>query len=108
MGRACRPVGEGGHGVYGRLRVCRIARPVARADERFVRTAAWGLYGQQLDRGQSKFRKLIPIKNTTVLADRFETIAEVLQKAGYVTATMGKWHLGKDPTTQGFDVNVLG
>jgi len=59
-------------------------------------------------RGQSKFRKLIPIKNNTVLANRFVTIAEVLQKAGYVTATMGKWHLGTDPTTQGFDVNIAG
>ena len=75
-----------------------------------------GLYGPRhgvftvsnSDRGQSKFRKLVPIKNTTVLSDRFETIAEVLQKAGYVTATMGKWHLGKDPTTQGFDVNIAG
>ncbi len=75
-----------------------------------------GLYGPRhgvftvanSDRGQSKFRKLIPIKNTRELAGRFETIAEVLQKAGYVTATMGKWHLGKDPATQGFDVNVGG
>jgi len=60
------------------------------------------------DRGQAKFRKLIPTKNTTVLADRFVTIAESLQSAGYVTATMGKWHLGADPTTQGFDVNIAG
>ena len=75
-----------------------------------------GLYGPRhgvytvanSDRGQSKYRKLVPIKNTRELAGQFETIAEVLQKAGYVTATMGKWHLGKDPTTQGFDVNIAG
>lgn len=39
------------------------------------------------------------------------TLAEVLKKAGYVTAHMGKWHLGGegfDPTTQGFDVNIAG
>jgi len=60
------------------------------------------------DRGKAQFRKLIPTKNTTVLADRFVTIAESLQSAGYVTATMGKWHLGTDPTTQGFDVNIAG
>ena len=60
------------------------------------------------DRGKAQFRKLIPTKNTTVLADRFVTIAESLQSAGYVTATMGKWHLGADPTTQGFDVNIAG
>ncbi|SVE04959.1 uncharacterized protein METZ01_LOCUS457813, partial [marine metagenome] len=59
-------------------------------------------------RGSAKHRKLIPIKNTTVLADEFVTVVEVLQAGGYVTATMGKWHLGKDPTTQGFDVNVAG
>jgi len=75
-----------------------------------------GLYGPRhgvytvanADRGQSKFRKLIPIKNTTELADRFVTIAEVLKETGYVTATMGKWHLGADPTSQGFDVNIAG
>ena len=60
------------------------------------------------DRGKAAFRKLIPIKNKTVLADKFVTIAESLKAAGYVTATMGKWHLGEDPTTQGFDVNIAG
>ena len=60
------------------------------------------------DRGKAKDRKLIPTPNTTILADRFVTIAEALQGAGYVTAHVGKWHLGEDPTTQGFDVNVAG
>ncbi|MBC8347000.1 MAG: sulfatase [Verrucomicrobia bacterium] len=60
------------------------------------------------DRGSSKHRKLIPVKNATELADEFVTIAEALKPSGYVTATMGKWHLGDDPTTQGFDVNVAG
>ena len=59
-------------------------------------------------RGNDKFRKLVPIKNTTVLADKFVTIAEALRAGRYVTATIGKWHLGPDPTTQGFDVNVGG
>jgi arylsulfatase A-like enzyme len=60
------------------------------------------------DRGKAEYRKLIPIKNKTVLADKFVTIAESLRAAGYATATMGKWHLGADPTTQGFDVNIAG
>ena len=60
------------------------------------------------DRGSAKHRKIIPIKNTVHLAERFVTIGEALQAGGYVTATMGKWHLGDDPTTQGFDVNVAG
>ncbi|NOX55464.1 MAG: sulfatase [Planctomycetes bacterium] len=59
-------------------------------------------------RGRDRYRKLVPIENKTVLDDRFVTIAEALHAAGYVTATMGKWHLGKDPTTQGFDVNIAG
>jgi arylsulfatase A-like enzyme len=60
------------------------------------------------DRGSSKHRKLIPIKNTIHLAEKFITLGEAFKAGGYVTATMGKWHLGEDPTTQGFDVNVAG
>ncbi len=39
------------------------------------------------------------------------TIAEMLKPAGYVSASIGKWHLGGDgflPTDQGFDKNVGG
>ena len=60
------------------------------------------------DRGKASLRKIIPTKNTTVLADEFVTMAEALKTGGYTTATMGKWHLGKDPTTQGFDINIAG
>ena len=60
------------------------------------------------DRGKASLRKIIPTKNTTVLADEFVTMAEALKMGGYTTATMGKWHLGKDPTTQGFDINIAG
>lgn len=59
-------------------------------------------------RGNHPFRKLEPIENKTVLDDKFITMAEALKTNGYVTATMGKWHLGADPTTQGFDVNIAG
>ena len=59
-------------------------------------------------RGNHKFRKLEPTPNKTVLAPDFITMAESLQSGGYVTASMGKWHLGESPTTQGFDVNVAG
>jgi len=59
-------------------------------------------------RGNHPYRKLEPIPNKTVLDDGFITIAEALKPSGYVSATMGKWHLGEDPTTQGFDVNIAG
>ena len=63
-------------------------------------------------RGQSRFRKLIPIENTTVLDPKIVTIAEAIKPAGYVSASIGKWHLGNDPQSgpkaQGFDVNVAG
>jgi arylsulfatase A-like enzyme len=60
------------------------------------------------ERGRAKLRKLIPVKNRTTLADGVVTLAEALKSAGYVTAHMGKWHLGPDPKTQGFDVNIGG
>ncbi|HEV3137843.1 MAG TPA: sulfatase, partial [Pirellulales bacterium] len=49
------------------------------------------------------FRQELPLEETT--------IAELLHDAGYVTGTIGKWHLGGagfEPTRQGFDSNVGG
>ncbi len=64
------------------------------------------------DRGKASLRKLIPIPNKTVLDPDKITIAEVLKEAGYVSASIGKWHLGNDPEAgpiaQGFDVNIGG
>lgn len=60
------------------------------------------------DRGNTKLRRIVPTPNTTVLHDSVITIAEMLKTAGYRTGTFGKWHLGEDPTTQGFDINIGG
>jgi arylsulfatase A-like enzyme len=57
-------------------------------------------------RGISAHRKLQIVPGTSVLDDGIVTWAEVLRKAGYRTGMFGKWHLGEDPTTQGFDVAV--
>jgi arylsulfatase A-like enzyme len=60
------------------------------------------------DRGSARTRKVIPVANQTVLADSIYTLAEMFRDQGYTTGTFGKWHLGDDPTTQGFYVNVAG
>ena len=59
-------------------------------------------------RGDARTRKLIPIKNQRGLTPEVITLAEALRAAGYRTGHFGKWHLGDDPDTQGFDVNVAG
>lgn len=60
------------------------------------------------DRGHKKTRKLIPTPNTKTLADSVLTLAEVLHTEGYATCSIGKWHIGEDPTSQGFDINIGG
>ncbi len=60
------------------------------------------------DRGNAENRKLIPIKNTTVLDRSFQTLPESLKKNGYATCMAGKWHLSSDPLPYGFDENFGG
>jgi arylsulfatase A-like enzyme len=65
------------------------------------------------ERGDSSLRRLIPVKNNTVLAPSFVTIAEELKNAGYSTGLIGKWQLGEksqntDPKSQGFDYVIGG
>jgi arylsulfatase A-like enzyme len=56
--------------------------------------------------------KTIPPNSRTFLDTVEYTIAEALRDAGYVTAHMGKWHMGLDepyfPDQQGFQVTVHG
>ncbi|MEE2738805.1 MAG: sulfatase [Planctomycetota bacterium] len=59
-------------------------------------------------RGPARHRKLVPTKNTTRLSRRFLSMADLMKSNGYTTATVGKWHLGRDPGLHGFDVNVGG
>jgi arylsulfatase A-like enzyme len=59
-------------------------------------------------RGDEKTRQLIPIKNTPFLDTSVYTLPKMLQNAGYVTGSFGKWHVGMDPRQQGIDVNVGG
>ena len=60
------------------------------------------------ERGVAAYRKVVPVTNRRHLPDEQLTLAEALQRAGYRTIHLGKWHLGSDPTTQGFDENIGG
>ncbi len=60
------------------------------------------------DRGDARTRKLVPSPNEDVLSSDFKTLGKVFQEAGFKTAVMGKWHIGDDPTKQGFDVHQGG
>ncbi len=51
--------------------------------------------------GQNSTYNTFPVSINTV-APEFESLAEVLKKSGYVSARLGKWHIGDD--NQGFDV----
>jgi len=60
------------------------------------------------ERGDSRTRRIVPASNLVTLPDQYYTMAEAFQDAGYSTCSIGKWHLGEDPRTQGFDNNVGG
>ncbi|MBI3838865.1 MAG: sulfatase [Planctomycetia bacterium] len=56
-------------------------------------------------------RRLIPPVTVGNLPHRELTIAKRAQRAGYLTALVGKWHLGDAayyPETHGFDINIGG
>lgn len=59
-------------------------------------------------RGKAKDRGLEHIPGVDTLDPEIVTWAECLDEAGYLTASMGKWHLSKSPLDYGFDVNVGG
>ncbi len=58
------------------------------------------------ERGKSKDRRIIPVENKTKISLNKITIAEALKPAGYVSAAIGKWHIGHTPREQGFDVGM--
>lgn len=57
------------------------------------------------------FEKLIPPPWALRLEPAEVTLAERLRAAGYATASIGKWHLGRDDagaTAQGFELDIAG
>ena len=72
-------------------------------------STAHGIYTvSPSDRGNIRTRRIIPTINRDSLDSQFYTLAEALQESGYTTCSIGKWHLGNDPRTQGMNVNVGG
>lgn len=59
-------------------------------------------------RGRAEHRRLLHVPGTDTLDPKIKTWAHQLQAAGYATASIGKWHLSKDPCEYGFDVNIGG
>ena len=59
-------------------------------------------------RGNPKHRRLQYIPGTNTLDPSIKTWAKTIQDAGYTTATIGKWHLSRNPLPYGFDVNIGG
>ena len=59
-------------------------------------------------RGNAKHRKLLHIPGVNTLRPDISTWAQQLQKAGYKTASIGKWHLSNDPVPYGFHHNIGG
>lgn len=60
------------------------------------------------DRGDARTRKIIPTPTNNKIPDGAITIGKLFQNAGFVTGIFGKWHIGEDPTKQGFDVHKGG
>ena len=59
-------------------------------------------------RGNPKFRRLEHIAGKNSLNPDVQTWAKFAKSHGYSTASIGKWHLGRDPTIHGFDLNIGG
>ncbi len=63
------------------------------------------------ERGSPGQRIVEPQTRTRLPNEEYVTYAEVMRDAGYHTAFMGKWHLGRDPylpDNQGFEVVIGG
>ena len=63
-------------------------------------------------RGDRPDQQLLQVEDLNHLDLQYETLADILKRAGYTTAHIGKWHLGIGdeyfPQHRGFDINIAG
>lgn len=88
--------------AYASAPVCLPARAgllTGKAPARLHMTAVFDRDGGEMPLLPPQWRNQLPLEE--------RTLPERLQERGYLTAIIGKWHLGKeDPRRHGFDVNV--
>jgi len=121
-------LGLSGHAIYETPHIDRLAREGVRFTDAYANapncapTRASLLSGQYTPRhglltvppaarGSASQRKLLVPETRTELPLGVVTVAEALRSAGYATASIGKWHLGRrghGPTDQGFDYSIGG
>jgi len=58
------------------------------------------------DRGKSEDRRVIPVVNSRKISLDKITVAEAISSEGYVSAAIGKWHVGHSPEEQGFTIGI--
>lgn len=56
------------------------------------------------DRGKAADRRLIPVPNNEFVDTSKISIADALRGGGYITAAIGKWHIGGTAAEHGFDI----
>ena len=104
-------LGAGGVAVHQRLRrVGLLANPRGTDDRQALRAAAHDHLVRRLA-GAGPPSQAAAADSVGNLPLDEVTLAERLRAAGYLTALVGKWHLGDAghyPETQGFDVNIGG
>ncbi|SHO63059.1 sulfatase [Algoriphagus zhangzhouensis] len=72
-------------------------------------TPAHGIYTvSPADRGNPKTRRIVPSHNENSIKPNSYTLGNLFKDQGYVTASVGKWHVSENPKDFGFDVNVAG
>ncbi len=98
-------------GAYSACPVCSPSRAALMTGKQPGSVGFTGHITAILRHRYKKHGRIVPPDDYMFLRRRETTLAEALKPAGYVSASIGKWHLGSEPywpEEQGFDLNVAG